>query len=77
MEKILSKNVNYFLYNHKIPKDFSYFIQSFLITELHIENKMEEERPKELQEKIEIYGRTYPIHEVLFTLAEYIKFIVL
>lgn len=77
MNTILSKNVDCFLYNHKIPKDFSYLIQSFLMTELNIENNMEHDKPKELQKKIKAYGRTYPVHEVLFALAEYIKFIVL
>lgn len=77
MNTILSKDVDYFLYNHKIPKDFSYLIQSFLMAELNIENKMKNENPNKLQEKFETYGRTYPIHEVLFAMAEYIKFIVL
>lgn len=77
MNTILSKDVEYFLYNHQMPKDFSYLIQSFLITELNIENNMEYEKPKELQEKFKVYGRTYPVHEVLFAMAEYIKFIVL
>ena len=77
MNTILSKNVKNFLYNHQIPQDFSYFIQSLLITELGMEMKMEKERPEEFQEKIKIYGKTYPIHKVLFALVEYIKFIVL
>lgn len=77
MNTILSEKVKYFLYNHQIPKDFSYLIQSFLITELNLENNMKHEEPKKLKEKFKIYGRTYPIHEVLFALSEYIKFIIL
>lgn len=77
MNTILSKNVEYFLYNHQVPKNFDYFIQAFLLTELNIENKMKNETPNKLQEKFKLYGRIYPIHEVLFALAEYIKFIVL
>ena len=46
MNTILSKNVNTILYNHQIPKDFSQFIQSFLIIELGIEMTMKQERPK-------------------------------
>ena len=77
MNMILSKNINDFLYNHQIPKDFSYFIQSLLITELGLEMKMRQENSKELQENLTIYGKTYPIHEVLFNMTEYIKFIIL
>lgn len=77
MNTILSEKVKYFLYNHQIPKDFSYLIQSFLITELNLENNMKHEEPKKLKEKFKIYGRTYPIHEILFALSEYIKFIIL
>lgn len=77
MNMILSKDIKELLYNHKIPKDFSYFMQSFLITELGIEMKMEQEKPKEFKQKLETHGRTYPIYEVLFTLSEYIKFIIL
>lgn len=77
MNTILSKDINNFLYNHQIPKDFSYFMQSFLITELGIEMNMEQEKPKEFQQKLEVHGRTYPIYEVLSSLTEYIKFIIL
>ena len=77
MNTILSKNVNTILYNHQIPQDFSQFIQSFLIIELGIEMKMKQERPTEYQQKCETYGRTYPIYEVIYSLAEYIKFIIL
>ena len=77
MNTILSKNVNTILYNHQIPKDFSQFIQSFLIIELGIEMTMKQERPKEYQQKLEVYGRTYAIYEVIYSLAEYIKFIIL
>ena len=77
MNTILSKNVNTILYNHQIPIDFSQFVQSFLIIELGTEMKMEQERPKEYQQKLEAYGRTYPVYEVIYSLAEYIKFIIL
>lgn len=77
MNKILSKNVNCFLYNHQIPRDFSYLIRSFLITELGMEMNAGQEQQKELEEKLKDFGKTYPINEVLTSLVEYIKFIIL
>ena len=77
MNTILLKDINDFLYNHQIPKDFSYFIQSFLITELGTEMKKMQENPEELKKNLGTYGITYPIQEVLFAMSEYIKFIIL
>ena len=74
MEKITSEEIEQFLYNHHIPKDFNNLMQAFILTELTMEKQMNIE---EFRQKIQIYGKSYPIHEVIFTSAEYIKFIIL
>lgn len=74
MNQLTPDNINRFLYCHQIPKDMKTFVQSFILCEIANEEKMNQENSKENRVS---RGRTYSIYKVIFTMVEYVKFIVL
>lgn len=74
MKQINAQNIKRFLYNYKVPKDIKSFTQTFIMAEINKEKQMDK---KELEKCIEIYGKSYAIQQVIYTMAEYIKFIIL
>lgn len=74
MKAIEPEKINKILYNHQFQKNIDTLLDTFFLSEIERERHM---NPIELQKKIESWGRTYPIEEVLFTMAEYVRFIVL